>query len=168
VNTEQFKLPEPSGADLPIIDSWSKANPVAVPIDEILESGDAPPEVLEHLRECQAYMARWMSDEFARDRPITRDPSRPRIRLFDGPWIGDMGFRDTVPSVMEADVEDGDDLVRIVWPVWDTYEKAIAADDEEGCRRIAAAIYEYINCEKRMRRALVLTLQDVGQKFLEM
>ena len=153
MNTEIYSPPETPTS--PEIEAWNKAHPDAVMIDEILECGDAPVEMLEHLRERKAYMARWLSDEFARDRPLTRCPTSFGIRFFDGPWIGSVFRRAIIPDVMEANIERDGEMVRVTALIWDTYEKLMEAGNEEGCRRMAAALYEHINAEERTRATLV-------------
>lgn len=165
LNTEPFSPPEP----------WSKVRDwflEHVPNGErsftdILEQGDAPGEVLDYCRVRLAYTEHWMSDEAAKDRPITRDPVGPAIRLFDGPWIRPAPWGPVV-NVVEADfpVEDEPGMLyrRTALP-WRTYEALIEKGAEEDLRRLAGAIYEFIDLDQRARRMLVEVTRGLEEKY---
>lgn len=168
LNLERYSPPEP----WPKVRDWFFEH---VPnaersFKDILEQGDAPGEVLDYCRVRIAYHERWMSDEAAKDRPITRDPVGPRVRLFDGPWIWPAPWHsNALPHVIEADIKDEErgDFVRYSALTWPTYEELIEKGDEEGLRRLAAAFYERINVERRGREMLVELINELRAKHAE-
>lgn len=147
---------------------FTKYSEPGVTLDSILQSGDAPPFVLKYIEERLAHREQWEAG--AKDRPYTFDHSTgmPRRRLFDGGWISSSIGNPTLPSVIEATFEiDGGLTLKKCAAVWDVYEKAIEKGDEEACRRIAGAIYEWLEIRGGVDRMLVAAVLEMDAKLGE-
>jgi len=143
-------------------DAWSYA--------AVLETRDAPPEVLDFCERRLAHREEWEAG--AKDRPITVEPqvsAYGRVRLFDGPWIDARA----IPGAVEANFpielpiseaigfpSEAKVYMRHVATPWEALEELAQADDEEGCRRVAAAMYEYLELRGLAARTLVGTVND--------
>jgi hypothetical protein len=138
-----FTPPEPSHS---VADWFDSSEPSSLfDLKELADNGDAPEHVLAFAREFQRARVDW--EQGAKDRPITYHPTSNAFQLFDGPWQMAMPHH-AAWAVIEANfaVEgEPDTYVRRTAPVADVYEALIEADDEEGCRKLAVAIYERMN-----------------------
>lgn len=145
-----FSVPEPTTEEEAALDAWDRRDPIAY--RGVLATGDAPPLVLAYFARLAEYCDAW--DAGAKDRPVTFDPTAPRLRLFDGPWLG----RRSVPEAI--DVPRGD--MRYAVAVWATYQEAIDAGDIERCRRLAAAIYKRQSMVDAANRVLFDAFDEPG------
>lgn len=120
----------------------------------ILESGDAPPEVLAY---CAA-RAQWDKDWEAAtvDRPWEVGVLSGSIRFFGGRWI----HREEFMSYLGYDVASarfGD----MQWAEsFSTYGDIARAGRMDDCRSVAAVFYEYIALREIAQRLLVGALRD--------
>jgi len=130
---------------------------------------DASPECLAYVDRVEAARAEWIAG--TKDRPITHScDSTVRIRLFDGPWI--YGVHRLPFHVVEANYDMGpaEELGERVWerriePIWETYGKLVEADDEEGCRKLASAIYEFLQMQGATDRLLCTAGREARERW---
>lgn len=162
MDTSGYCPPEPSAE----VNAWFETSP-EMTFTGVLEAGDAPPGVLAYCRARVAYHEHWMSDENAKNRPITVNViDAGSYRLFDGPWIH---YRDErAHLVVDAFFEEGEGLVLKRALPMETYQALIAAGDEVGCRRLAAAIYEARELHQRANRMLAGLTLDLGEALLDL
>ena len=155
---------EVSDEELAILDAWG-GNRGAFSFEAVLETGDAPPEVLEVCRQRIEHRADWEAG--AKDRPFSFAPvvsMRAKMRLFDGPWFPVGAISDAV----EANVPIPFNPRLGIEPMferhtalpWKALEDLAWAKDEQSCRRIAAAVYEYLELRERAARVLVHTVNN--------
>jgi hypothetical protein len=121
----------------------------------------APEHVLGWLRGREEIIANWKDG--AKDRPVTFDCGfslSQVMRLFDGRWIS---ARESIPDALEAT----SDELRLVAPIWSTYQVAIKHDDEESCRKLAAAIYAWLDAKNEVDLALVQVALKVCDRYAD-
>jgi hypothetical protein len=125
----------------------------------------APEHVLGWLRGREEIIANWKDG--AKDRPVTFDDSNacPRMRLFDGRWL--LRRRESIPDALEATCGQDDELYSVVAPIWSTYQVAIEHDDEESCRKLAAAIYAWLDAKNEVDLALVQVALKVCDRYAD-
>ena len=147
----------PTEEEAQAIASWAEVNAcAAMSMEFVLERGDAPPLVLAFFRRAVDSLAAYVSDEECAKRPYTADPYGARYRFFDGPWFTHRNALGSFAVEEAAFLDgDGDDLVRYTATPLDTYMELARAGDIEGCRVLAAAIYEVRAMRERASRIIV-------------
>lgn len=162
-----YKPIEPTDEERVALDGWDYGQ-IAVDMQHVLDTGDAPPLVLAYFRRRLEHRKAW--DEGAKNRPFSHHPDSPAVRLFDGPWISHIHNRNAVPEALEANFPvDGEEhvLERRVALIWPTYQKLMDAEDEEGCRKMAAAIYKFIEMKTTADRMLVVVAHTLDSQLRE-
>ena len=155
---------EPTEEQAAALLAWP-GNLTAFDLTAVAETRDAPPLVLEWIDARLEHRREW--ELGAKDRAFTVEPqvsAYGRVRLFDGDWFDARA----VPGAVEANFEveanglvepsDAKVYMRYVAVPWEALEELAQAGDEQGCRRIAAAIYEYLELRGRAARTLVGTV----------
>ncbi len=120
-------------------------------LKHLRETRDAPSFVLRFADARHTAYEDWLAG--AKDRPFTREPNRQRFRLFDGRWMyTSLNQLNVIPTVVEAnklemvDAETGEETwCRYTGLTWDLYQQLVEAEDEEGCRKMATAMYEWFD-----------------------
>lgn len=143
------QMPEPGAA----VRRWAQGRSMDE-INALLESGDAPADALAFWEARKRWKAEW--DAAAKDRPWECEELGGGVRLFGGRWIGreefisHLGF--DAASARFGDMQWAECL--------GTYGDLARAGRMDDCRRVAAAMYEYIDMREQAQRLLVGTLRD--------
>jgi hypothetical protein len=146
----------------PQVHAWVQrvhgAPPVRIDWAELLENRDAPDAVLEYAQCVINAEKDW--EDGAKDRPYSRRPDSYATRLFDGPTFIDQYLSKRVYALFPT--MDGEDLVSV--DPWGVYADLIARDDEAGCRKLAAALYEWMQTHDRVDAMLVRVCNELKEK----
>lgn len=149
-----YTHPEPSRA----VRIWLEEHfPEPVEFRQLLETGDAPPDVLAWCQACVDGVAAW--EDGAKDRPLTWALTTSKFRLFDGPWISPREFTEVLTANIDGLCYAAD--------VMEIYGRAADAGRIEECRHLAALFYERHRTVNKLNAALVksaLKLDNVLRK----
>lgn len=142
-------MPQPGSA----VTAWAQGRSMDE-INALLESGDAPAEALAFWEARKAWRAEW--DAAAKDRPWESGEFSDTIRFFGGPWIDrEVFFAHLGHDAASARFGDVQWCERL-----STYGDLARAGRMDDCRRVAAAMYSYIDMREQAQRLLVGTLRD--------
>lgn len=103
-----------------------------------------------YVERCSAWHAEW--EAYAKHRPLSYDMESNRVRMFDGRWINPR---------LAFDVTADLDGSKYRYLVMQTYAELASKSDIEKCRKLANAIYEYIDMTERAQRLLVGTVREL-------